>query len=49
MPKKKKKIQEPMMKRINKPFEEVLERLAKTNLSEVKKLIKKDKPAKNKE
>jgi len=28
--KKKKKIQEPMMKRINKPFEEVLERLVKT-------------------
>jgi hypothetical protein len=41
--KKKKKIQEPMMKRINKPFEETLQRLANTKLSEVKQLIKKDK------
>ena len=48
-PKKKKKIQEPMMKRINKPFEEVLERLAKTDLSEVKKLIDKDIKKKEKE
>jgi hypothetical protein len=46
---KKKKIQEPMMKRINKPFEEVLERLAKTDLSEVKKLIDKDIKKKEKE
>jgi hypothetical protein len=46
---KKKKIQEPMMKRINKPFEEVLERLAKTDLSEVKKLINKDIKKKEKE
>jgi hypothetical protein len=49
MVRKKKKIQDPMMKRINKPFEEVLERLVKTDLSEVKKLIEKDKPAKDKE
>jgi hypothetical protein len=33
---KKKKIQEPMMKRINKLFEEVLERYAQTDVSEVK-------------
>lgn len=46
-PKKKRKIQEPMMKRINKPFEEVLERLAKTDLLEVKKMIDKDKPQKD--
>ena len=39
---KKKKIQEPMMKRINKPFEEVLELLVKTDLEEVKKLMDKD-------
>lgn len=47
--KKKKKIQEPMMKRINKPFEEVLERLANTDPLEVKKLIDKDKTPKVKE
>lgn len=42
--KKKKKIQEPMMKRINKPFEEVLERLIKTDQKEVKKKMEKQPP-----
>jgi hypothetical protein len=40
--KQKKKIQEPMMKRINKPFEEVIARFVQTNPKEVEKLKQKD-------
>ena len=40
--KKKKKIQEPMMKRVNKPFHEFVQRLVKTDPKEVKKLMDKD-------
>jgi len=36
------KVQEPMMKRINKPFEEVLARLVQTDPKEVNKLKEKD-------
>jgi len=39
---KKKKIQEPMMKRINKPFEEVIARLVQTDPKEIEKLKEKD-------
>jgi len=46
MTKKKKKIQEPMMKRINKPFDELLERIVKTDVKEVKKLQDQDKKKK---
>jgi hypothetical protein len=38
----KKKIQEPMMKRINKPFEEVIARLVQTDPKEVARLKEKD-------
>jgi hypothetical protein len=42
MRKLKKKIQEPMMKRVNKPFHEFVQRLVKTDPKEVKKLMDRD-------